>query len=394
MSMLARHRAIPATQVLALVAILAGCGKDNVLQTPPPPTVTVAPPYEQDVVETIEFTGNTRAVATVDLRARVSGYLHKIAFQDGAIVKEGDLLFVIEQAPFKAELEAARARLQKAEAASQLAEANLARTTRLAKENASTQQQVDIQIAEKATAIADVAAAKVAVEQAELDVGYTEIRAPITGQIGRHMVDVGNLVQTGTDLLATIQTIDPMHVFFYVSEPQVLRFMNLIKSQAIPDPTQTPPVMKLGLGNDDSFPYEGHLDFRELGVDPATGTILRRASFPNPDRTLIPGLFVRLRAEIGSPKPQLLVEERALGADQRGDFVLVVNEKDVVEYRPVKLGIAVGNKRVIEQGISAGDRIIVNGLQRARPGAPVTPEVATPPAESKQASSGAAGSVN
>jgi RND family efflux transporter MFP subunit len=369
-----RQRVIPVTIALASIAGQAGCRGKNELKTPLPPKVTVAAPFEQDVVETIEFTGNTRATATVDLRARVSGYLHKIAFQDGAMVKEGDLLFVIEQAPFKSELEAARARLQKAEATSQLAEANLARTTRLAKENASTQQQVDIQIAEKATALADVAAAKVAVEQAQLDLSYTEIRAPISGQIGRHMVDVGNLIQTGNDLLATIQSIDPIFAYFYVSESQVLRFMELIRTSEIPDPTKTPVPLKLGLGNETDFPHPGHLDFRELGVDPTTGTILRRATFENPDRTLIPGLFVRIRAELGSPHPKLLVEERALGADQRGDFLLVVDDKDVVQYRPVKLGIVVGNRRVIEQGVARGERVIVNGLQRARPGAQVVPE--------------------
>jgi len=363
-----------AVSLLLLAALLPGCKPRNTFVPPPPPKVTVALPEQRNIVETMEFTGTTRATARVELRARVNGYLQQIAFPDGAMVKAGDLLFVIEPAPYEAELQAAQAQVQKAEANQQLAVANLARTQRLYEQNAATQQQVDVQKAEQATAEADVATAKAALRQAELNLSYTEIRAPISGRIGRHLVDIGNLVQAEMTPLATIESIDPIHAYFYVSEPDLLRFMQMVRDRRIPDPGVTPPALTLGLANESGFPHHGHLDFRELGVDPGTGTVLRRAVFPNPDSTLIPGLFVRIRAEIGAAVPRLLVEDRAIGADQRGDYVLVVNQENVVEYRPVQLGIALNGRRVIESGISSGDRIVVNGLQRARPGAPVTPE--------------------
>jgi RND family efflux transporter MFP subunit len=368
------QRFAAAAALLLLLAPLSGCKPRNAFVPPPPPKVTVALPEQRNIVETMEFTGTTRATARVELRARVNGYLHKISFPDGAMVKEGELLFIIEPAPYEAEQQAAQAQVQKAEASLQLAVANLARTQRLFEQNAATEQQVDVQKAEQATAEADVATAKAALRQADLNLSYTEIRAPIAGRIGRHLVDIGNLVQAETTPLATIESIDPIHAYFYVSEPDLLRFMQMVRERRIPDPSITPPALTLGLANEGGFPHQGHLDFRELGVDPGTGTVLRRAVFPNPDNTLIPGLFVRIRAEIGEAVPRLLVEDRAIGADQRGDYVLVVNKENIVEYRPVKLGIAVDGLRVIESGIDSGDRIVVNGLQRARPGAPVTPE--------------------
>ncbi len=237
---------------------------------------------------------------------------------------------------------------------------------------------VDIQEAELATARADVAAAEAALKQARLELGYTEIRAPIDGRIGRHLVDVGNLVQAEQTRLATIETIDPIEVDFYVSETDLLRFMEMLRQNRLPNPAEKPPVLYLGLANEQGFPHKGHLTYRELGVDPGTGTILRRAVFPNPDGTLIPGLFVRIRAPLGEPESRLLVPEQALGADQRGDFLLVVRDDNVVEYRPVQPGVAVGGMRVIRSGIDESDAVIVNGLQRVRPGAKVNPQRVDP----------------
>jgi RND family efflux transporter MFP subunit len=175
--------------------------------------------------------------------------------------------------------------------------------------------------------------------------------------------------------LATIESIDPIHVYFYLSESEILRFMEMLRKNELPDPREKPPELKIGIGSGDEFEFTGTLDFRELGLDPGTGTTVRRAIVPNPDKKLIPGLFVHIRAEIGKPLPRLLVEERALGSDQRGDYVLTVDEKNVVQYRPVKLGIAMDQMRVIESGLQDGDRVIVNGLQRARPGATVDPQL-------------------
>lgn len=359
---------------MGAVVALSGCGSRNKFIPPPPPEVTVAHPTTDEVVDSIEFTGTTRATATVNLRARVNGYLEQIKFDDGQAVNEGDLLFVIEQAPFEVALASAKAALQKAHAALQLAEANHARTAELFQRKVVTQQEVDVQKANLAGAQADVAAAEAQVRQAELNLQYTEIRAPLNGRIGRHLIDKGNLIQAEQTQLAVIESIDPIQAYFNVSEPDLLRFMEMLRENKLPDPEKHPPVLYLQLGNETGFPHKGHLDYRELGVDPTTGTILRRAVFPNPDHALIPGLFARLRAPIGQPEPKLLVEERALGADQRGQYVLVVNDENVVEYRSVKTGIAVGDRRVIQDGIDKDDWIVVNGLQRARPGSKVSPQ--------------------
>ncbi len=304
----------------------------------------------------------------------MTGYLQRVAFEDGANVQAGDLLFVIEPAPFEADVHSAEAALEKAVAVKQLADVNLTRAHQLQKNNAIAQQEVDIDAAELATASASVRAAEAALQKAKLDLGYAEIRAPISGRIGRHLIDAGNLVNAEQTRLAVIENTDPIYAYFYVSESIVLRFKALVREGKMPDPEKHPPVMHLGLQDEQGFPHEGYLDYRELGVDPSSGTNSRRAVFPNPDHALIPGLFVRLRALLSEPTPQLLVEERAIGVDQRGAYLLVVNDKNVVEYRPVKLGIQVSDLRVIADGIRAEDWVVVNGMQRARPGTPVRPQ--------------------
>ncbi len=359
---------------------IAGCRQANKFVAPPPPTVTVAHPVERAVADTIEFVGTTQPTQIVDLRARVNGYLEKIQFEDGSIVKAGDPLFLIEQAPYQSVLDAARAAEQKATASLALAQSQYRRMEPLLRNSVVTQEELDVQAAQVATSKADVSAAQAAIRKAELDLKYTQITAPISGRIGRHMVDIGNLVQSGTTQLAVIQAIDPIYAYFDVSENDLLRFMAMLRNHELPDPEKNPPLLHLGLANEQGFPHEGHVDFRELGVDTATGTSKRRGIFPNPGWQLIPGMFVRIQASIGDPKPRLLVEERAIGSDQRGDYLLVVNEKKVVEYRPVQLGIHVNDLRVVESGIQATDQVVVNGLQRARPGTPVTPEQAKPAA--------------
>jgi RND family efflux transporter MFP subunit len=366
---------------------MAGCERKNAFVPPPPPEVTVALPTEKPVADSIEFVGRTEATATVDIRARVNGYLEEILFEDGATVKQGDLLFIIQQDPYQIALDAARAELERAQATLALAQTEYRRIEPLVSRQAVTQAELDTQAAQVKTSTANVALAESAVRRAELDLSYTEIRAPITGHIGRHLVDVGNLVQAETTPLAIIQSIDPIYAYFDLSELDLLRFMEMLRKHELPDPSVTPPILHLGLANETGFPHEGKLDFRELGVDPGTGTTMRRGIFPNGDGALIPGLFARIFATVGQPVPKLLVEDRAIGTDQRGDFVLVVNDRNAVEYRPVKLGITDGPLRVIESGINPTDRVIVNGLQRARPGVTVNPQLARPEAQTGEPAS-------
>jgi RND family efflux transporter MFP subunit len=365
---------------------LAGCGEQNQFIAPPPPEVTVAKPASEEVVEYLEFTGSTRAVEAIRIRARVMGYLKSIEFKDGANVNAGDLLFVIEQEPFEAALASAKANLQKAEAALKLADADIKRTLPLVERKAVTEAELDVKEASRATAEAEVAAAKAAIRTAELNLGYTEVRAPISGRIGRHMVDVGNLIQGEMTQLATLESFDPIHVYFSVSEGDVLRLMELYRDGKIHSLKDNPPPLFLALGNETEYRQEGKLEFADFGVDPATGTQMRRGVFPNADGQLVPGLFVRLRMPLGTPEPQLMVNERAVNADQRGEYVLVVNDKNIVEHRTVKLGTLVDGKYVIKEGVKPDDWIVVNGLQRARPGSEVKP---APEAQVAQAPKGA-----
>jgi RND family efflux transporter MFP subunit len=406
----------------AIFSGMSGCGAKNQYAPPPPPAVTVANPVQRPVTDYVELTGTTQARAKVDLRARVNGYLQSINFEVGATVKAGDLLFAIDEQPFRASLKAARAKLAEAEATLKaareskrveiaraalligqarllIAQLNEVRGRRLVERGAQAHEEYDRQAADFKAAQAEVESkqadlqqakvdygskialaeanvdnARAAVTTAELQLSYTEIRAPIGGRIGRNLVDVGNLVQTEMTLLGIIETTDPIHVYFTVSESQVLYFTRLRQQNKLPALGTSTIVLQMGLGDEEGFPHEGRLDFAELGVDPDTGTTMRRGIFPNPDGSIVPGLFARVRGAVGSPSPRLLVPERAVGADQQGRYVLVVNDKDVVEYRPITPGTKFEGLRVVERGLKGDEWVVVNGLLRARPGAKVDPQ--------------------
>ena len=358
--------------LLLCAMALAGCQPRNKFVPPPPAKVTVAKPIERAIADSIEFTGNTKATESVEVRPRINGYLNAVSFEDGTNVEKGALLFEIEPAPFQVELDKANAELKRAEAALQLANADYTRAQELSQRNVIAQADFDTKEAQLATAKAGVESAQAAVKQAQLNLSYTKIRAPITGRIGRHLVDAGNLIYAEQTVLATIECIDPIHAYFNVSERDLLRLATLSANQA---PNSPPPDLELALANESGFPHKGQLDYRELGVSPTTGTAVRRAIFPNPDLTLVPGLFVRVRVQTGDPAPRILLPDRAIATDQRGEYVLVVNEKNVVEERRVALGIAEKGMRVIAEGVSAGDKVVVNGLQRARPGTTVEPQL-------------------
>lgn len=363
--------------VLLVAMLLLGCQKKNAYVAPPPPTVTVSHPVRQLVTNYAEFTGTTQAVEAVELRARVEGFLEQIFFKDSARVQKGDLLFVVDPKPFQAKVDQAEADLMVSRAELKLAQTTLKLKEGAFKDKAVSEVEVIEARAKREKAKASVAASQAAVYTARLNLSYTKIHAPISGKIGRNLVDIGNLVGAGErTLLATIVQNDPIYAYFNVSERDLLRYQQEYRKRQTPTNGNGKTRVYLGLSNESGYPHKGRVDYVDNQVHATTGTIQVRGVFPNPDALLLPGLFVRIRAALGKHENALLIPERALGSDQQGRFVLVVNNQNMVEYRPIKIGAKVNGMRVIQSGVSANDRVIVNGLQRARPGAPVNPEQA------------------
>jgi RND family efflux transporter MFP subunit len=355
---------------VATLALLAGCG-GNQYEAPPPPDVTVALPVERDVTTYGEFTGRTVAVESVDVRARVQGILQQMAFRPGSEVKEGDLLFVIEPTLYEARVHQADADLAGADAKARAAEEQLAITAEIFQRKAGSKADLVAKTQARDEARAAVERARADLVAAKLDLSYTRIFAPISGRIDRNYVDVGNLVGAGQPTsLATIVCEKPIYVYFSVSESDLLQHPELLDSgsRAGGEPMR----IYLGLGDETGFPREGTLDYTSNRVDPSTGTIELRAVFANTDGRVVPGLFVRVRVPFDHG-PALLVPDDAMQADQNGRYLLVVGPDDVVEQRSVEVGPADRGMRVISSGLTRDDRVIVRGLQRARPGATVKP---------------------
>jgi RND family efflux transporter MFP subunit len=362
----------------SLALLLSGCGGKTENETAPP-EVTVANPESQSVTDYLDFTGNTVATDSVSLVARVEGYLDKIHFIDGATVKKGTLLFTIQQAQYIAQLEQAKAQVAAEKASLWHATTELARYTRLLKQDAATQTEVDHWQYEKDTAVAGLASAEAQVIIAQLNLDYTSVKAPFDGRMGRHLVDAGNLVGAPAHqtVLAEIDQIDPIYVYFTISERDLLRIIAVTKGKnASRIPEQVIPAF-FGLLNEEGFPHEGRLDFASISVAPTTGTLQLRAIFRNPDLTVLPGLFIRVRVPVQSQRAALLLPGDAVSFDQQGEYVLVVDSKNIVERRTVKTGTQVGDKLVIEEGLQPDDRVIVEGLLQAIPGREVNPQMAT-----------------
>lgn len=361
---------------LGLAWPLLGCGKANQYQPPPPPTVTVATPLIREIPEYLEFTGTAQAMKTVEVRARVNGYLKQILYQDGQDVQADAPLFVIEPEPFEMALASAKANQEKAAAESSLAEAELGRTEELFKKNVSTKSNLDVATAQRDVSRAVVDVQKAATSRAELDLGYTLIKSPMMGRLSRHLVEPGSLVQAEQTLLTTIYQLDPIHVYFPVSERDVLQIRSRRMARTGSPERRERVVLDVGLANEEGYPHTGYLDFSEPSADPKTGTFLVRGLFDNPDFVILPGMFVRVRSRMGRLTGAICVPEAAVGADQLGRFVLVVNDANEVERRTVVLGSRVDQQRVIESGLTGQERVIINGLQRVRPGVKVTVELA------------------
>lgn len=361
--------------LVAAAALGAGC-RDSAPPAPPPPTVTVAQPSSQSVTTHLNFTGNTAAYDSVTLVARVEGYLDGIHFADGATVKQGDLLFTIQRDQYAAQLEQANAQVAAQKAAVFHAETELKRYKLLASQDSAPQTQVDRWEFEKDSSIAQLHAAEAQVILAKLNLGYTRVTAPFDGRMGRHLIDVGNLVGGAGKpaSLAQIDRIDPLYVYFTIDERDLLRIRAQRRAEKNAGAPDTIPAA-FGLLDEEGYPHEGHIDFASLTVAARTGTLEVRAIFPNPDGVL-PGLFVRLQVPAAPAADALLIPGDALGFDQQGEYVLVVGDDDVVARRPVETGEQVGEQIVVKSGLQPSDRVVVAGLARAIPGRKVTPETA------------------
>jgi multidrug efflux system membrane fusion protein len=361
-----------------LPVLLWGCGEENTYVAPPPPAVSVSQPVRQTVTDYIEVSGNTQASNSVNLVARVEGYLQSVDFTDGTFVKKGDLLFVIEPEPYEAQVQLQEAMVAQQQATLTQATEEYARQQRLIKQNATSQSELENWQAQQGTAQAAVDEANANLEIAKINLGYTRIVAPFDGRMGRHLVDPGNLVGAGSPTqLATIEQLAPIYVYFNVDESDVLRVRANMRAAGQTVATMEPVTLGVGLQNETGYPHEATLDFIDSNVDQSTGTLQVRGSIANEDHVFLPGMFVRVRVPVGTIPNALLVPDRALGIDQSGHYLLLVDQNDEVDQRTVQIGALVGDLRVVTEGLAAEDRVVVDGIQRAIPGNKVEPKEVT-----------------
>ena len=373
---------------MALALSAGGCNenasKPNQAAAPPPPAVTVSRPVTKVVADFDEYVGRFTAVDYVEVRARVSGYLEKIHFTDGQVVKANDTLFTIDKRPFEVALQQVKAARAQGEANLAYAESDLKRGDRLVKGSTITQQTYDQRVQARNVAEAALVAQDAAIRQAELDLQYTELKAPITGRIGDRRVSVGNLVTGGsggaatTTLLATIVSIDPIRFEFTMDEQSYLRFLaaDIASSPQDAGTSHAVPVT-LKLIDEKDFVHNGKIDFVDNVIDRSSGTIRLRAEFPNPDGKLTPGMFGRIKVPKSAPASALLVPDTAIGTEQVRKFVYTIGSDNVANPKYVTLGAEVDGMRVVTAGLTADDVIVVNGLMRIRPGSKVSPQQST-----------------
>ena len=366
--MMASHRVRLLAAAAMATALLVGCKPKPPAPKPAPPVVTVAKPVRKTVTDYAQFTGRTEAIESVHVRPRVSGFLQKVCFQDGAAVKKGQLLFAIDPAPFQATVNQAKADLVRKQAALKNAEWEYKSKKELYDKGDISQKELINAVASRDQAAADVASGRASLQSAELNLGYTQVKAPISGHVSRRFVDVGNLVTEAQTVLASIVNDQPIYAYFNLNERDYLTFKQEPADKVDKKGRPEPPPAELALQTDKGFPHKGKLDYASNKMDPNTGTIQIRGVFPNKDRLLIPGLFCRVRLAIRKRPDALLVPDTALSQDQQGKYLLIVNAKNTVERENVRAGALFDGKRVILEGLKPDDRVIVNGLQRVRPG--------------------------
>jgi RND family efflux transporter MFP subunit len=368
-----------AALMLAVATVLAtaltACGQNNQYAAPPPPKVTVTLPVAQEVTRYFDATGNAAAVNTVDLVARVQGFVQAISYNDGDFVKKGTSLFTIEPEPYKLKVTSAQASITSAQATLTQNEAEYKRQADLIAKQVSTQANYDKALAQRDSAQADLQTAQANEKQAEINLGYTDVIAPFDGVVSARQVSVGQLVGASSSptVLATIVQLDPIWVNFNASERDVLQVRATLASRGETTAALLGLPVEVALQTDTGYPHKGKLDYVAPTVNASTGTLAGRASLPNGDRLLLPGYFVRVRIA-GKPYDALLVPDVAIGSDQGGRYVLVVNKDDVVEQRKVEPGQLIGDLRVIDKGLTKDDRVVVGGIMRAIPGQKVDAE--------------------
>src|SRR5215467_7434997 len=368
--------ASPCLQIaIASTLLLAACGQENRYVAPPPPRVTVAIPVQQSVTRYLEATGNTAAVNSADLVARVSGFIQEINYQDGALVKKGALLFTIEPEPYKVKLEQAQAAEVGARSALKQAQAAFERQAELVGRQAATQANYDQALATRDGSQSTLTQAEANTRLAALNFEYAHVTAPFDGIVTARQVSAGQFVGTSPTVLATIIQLDPIYVNFNVSEQDVLRVRaDMARRGLTPEDLKKIPV-EVGLQSETGYPHRGTLDYASPSVNPSTGTLAVRAVFQNANRTMLPGYFVRVRVPIGEPQNALLVPDSAIGSDQGGRYVLIVDNDNVVAQRKVEIGPRADEKRVIDSGLNPQDRVVVAGILRAIPGQKVDPQM-------------------
>jgi RND family efflux transporter MFP subunit len=360
--------------------LLVGCRDKTAqapVQPPPAPVVTVATVQQEEIVEWKEFTGRTAAIENVEVRPRVSGHIDAVKFQAGQLVKKDDVLFEIDARWHQAEFNRRAAEYEQAKVKLASAEREFKRMSQLLANKAISTEEAEQREARFHEAKAALLGAEAARDTAKLDLEYTKIRSPIDGRVSRALVTQGNYV-SGTagmsTLLTTIVSVDPIHVYADVDENSLLEFNELTRDGKIASNGNGEVPVQLQLGDESVFTNEGHIESFDNKLDPNTGSILLRAVFPNRDGKIVPGLFARIRIPASEKRSTILIEESAVGTDQAQKFVLTLTSTNTVAYRPVQLGPVVNGKRVVRSGLQAGDQIVVNGLQRVRPGMPVQPQ--------------------
>ena len=382
--------------ILSLLLGLALTGCDKIMpaqgsgrpqgQMPPPkpPEVMVGLPTVAQVTDYEDFTGRTMAKPTTDIRPRVTGYLDKIYFKDGADVKQGDLLFEIDPRPYQAEVDRSQSNLSQAEAHLSRLNADLQRANLMLPNHTISREQYDQVVGDQAEAEAAIGVAKASLDLAKLNLSYTKITAPISGRVSRTLYDEGNLVRADETVLTTIVALDPIYATFGVDERLLKKVHDYVAKGLLKTDQKGQIPVLMGLTNEEGFPHPGIVNFVDNHLDTSTGTLQVRGAFDNAKRAILPGLFARIRLPLGEPYQALTIPEQALGSDQDKKFIYVVGDQNKIEYRPVEIGRLDGTQRVILKGIAEGERVVVSGLQRVRPGVIVEPKMINATADAEK----------